>query len=373
MIYLTTGANGTGKTLNTLKAVREKQVSEGRTVYYNGFAMKPEKAAEFGWLPFDPREWQKLPDGAILLCDECQNEFPVRTSSEKLPEYVRGLSEHRRRGFDFYMVTQHPQNIDMFVRRLIGSPGYHRHLKRAFGADMVSVLEWSAVNGNCEKDGSGKSARVTMVPFPKEVYQWYDSATLHTGKKSIPRQVYVLGVLVVLVPVMFYFAYQKLMHKPLPVLPGQTSLPGNGSVSGAASGVGHNATPADYFASYVPRVPGLPHTAPRYDDVVKPVTAPFPAACVQSGKTCRCYTQQATRLDVPSEMCAQIVANGYFMDWQEQGDRAPVGRLEGGNPGAGVRAISPPLPPPARPDNGSDGLVLSAMSANSRSIAQQGI
>ncbi len=63
MIYLTTGANGAGKTLNTLKFVREKQVAEGRTVYYNGFDMLPEKAAEFGWLKFDPRLWQSLPDG----------------------------------------------------------------------------------------------------------------------------------------------------------------------------------------------------------------------------------------------------------------------------------------------------------------------
>lgn len=316
MIYLTTGANGAGKTLNTLKAVREKQVAEGRTVYYNGFAMRPEKAKEFGWLPFDPRKWQDLPDGAILIVDECQNEFPVRPSSAAVPEYVRALSEHRRRGFDFYMITQHPQNIDMFVRRLIGSPGWHRHLKRAFGSDMVSVLEWSAVNGNCEKNGAGNSARVSMVPYPKEVYQWYDSATLHTAKKSIPKQVYVLGALVVVIPVMMYFAYNRLTSigkPPVVATPsGSMSAPGQNQASPKRD---IPLTPAEYVASYQPRLAGFPNTAPRYDEVTKPVDAPYPAACIANATRCQCYTQQGTKLDTPEATCKQIVKGGYFVDW----------------------------------------------------------
>jgi zona occludens toxin len=319
MIYLTSGANGAGKTLNTLKAVREKQVLEGRTVYYNGFAMKPAKATEFGWLEFDPKKWQDLPDGAILICDECQNEFPVRPSSEKLPEYVRALSEHRRRGFDFYMITQHPQNIDMFVRRLIGSPGYHRHLKRAFGANMVSVLEWSAVNGNCEKDGAGKSARVSMVAYPKEVYEWYDSASLHTAKRSIPKQVYVLVVLALVIPALFYLAFQRVTSKatptPAPVsvasgAPGQNvaALPNSSAVSSV-----------EYTAAFVPRVEGLAYTAPRYDEATKPTTAPYPAACIASKSRCECYTQQGTKLPVPPALCSRIVKGGFFMDWQPNG------------------------------------------------------
>lgn len=166
MIYLITGANGAGKTLNTLDIVRKKQLEEGRTVYFHGFDIKPAVAEKFGWLPFDPLKWQDLPDGGILICDECQKEFPVRSAGSVVPGYVAALAEHRKRGFDFFMVTQHPQNIDSFVRRLIGSPGWHRHFKRVFGADMVSMLEWSAVNPNCEKSGAGSSAKVSMVPFP---------------------------------------------------------------------------------------------------------------------------------------------------------------------------------------------------------------
>lgn len=189
MLYLITGANGAGKTLNTLKWIRDRAVKEGRPVCHNGRFEVVEGSELSNWRQIDIKDWQAEPDGTIFLVDECHNDFPLRPPSSQPPEYVRMLAEHRRRGFDFYLVTQHPQNIDAFVRRLIGSPGWHRHLKRAFGGDLVSVCEWPAVNPNCEKDGSGKTGTVTMQPFPKEVYGWYRSASLHTGKRKIPRMV----------------------------------------------------------------------------------------------------------------------------------------------------------------------------------------
>ncbi len=108
MLYLTTGANGAGKTLNTLKWVRDRQLKENRAVYYNG---RFDMVAEFGWEKFDFKDWQKLPDGAIIMVDECHNDLPVRKASESVPEHVQMLAEHRRRGFDFYLITQHPQNM----------------------------------------------------------------------------------------------------------------------------------------------------------------------------------------------------------------------------------------------------------------------
>jgi zona occludens toxin len=387
MIYLTTGANGAGKTLNTLKLVREKQIAEGRSVYFNGFAMKPEKAAEFGWKEFDPKEWQKLPDGAILICDECQNEFPVRPSTGAVPEYVRALSEHRRRGFDFFMITQHPQNIDNFVRRLIGSPGYHRHLKRAFGAQMVSVLEWSAVNSQCEKDGAGKSARVSMAPYPSEVFGWYDSASLHTAKKSIPRQFYVLALASLLVPAMLYFAYTKMTgpkSAPVPV----AAAAGPTSPGALPPGVSSETlSPTQFLASYVPRLEGMPQTAPRYDDVTKATIAPYPAACVSMGDRCDCFTQQGTKLQTPKVTCESIVASGFFVDWaaggtggdrkeneaaQRPADRAGAPAAVPDNPGA--RPLIAPVaanmfdaPPVQRVASAGDLDALASMRQSKRS------
>ena len=320
-LYLTTGANGAGKTLNTLKWVRDRQLAENRPVYYNG---RFELTAEFGWEKIEFADWQKCPDGSIILLDECHNDLPVRKGGAPVPDEVKMLAEHRRRGFDFYLITQHPQNIDLFVRRLIGSPGWHRHLKRTFGVDMVSVLEWAAVNDACEKNGSGKTGKVSMVAFPKEVYKWYKSASLHTGKKSIPKQVYYLAVLVPLIAVLGWFAFQKLMPKPPPsvvplVTPAGVSMLAGGRAPGGSSAA-RPLTTAEFVASYEPRIPGLAHTAPRYDDVQKVAQAPKPAACIDgtrpgSGKrSCECWTQQATVLPVPDFLCRQIAAGGYFDD-----------------------------------------------------------
>lgn len=326
MLYLTTGANGAGKTLNTLKWVYERAIKENRPVAHNGRFEPVEGGVLSGWKKIDMKDWQSEPDGTIFLVDECHNDFPLRAPSSAPPEHVKMLAEHRRRGFDFYMVTQHPQNIDSFVRRLIGSPGWHRHLKRTFGADLVSVLEWNAVNPNCEKDGSGKTGTVTMQAFPKEVYGWYRSASLHTGKKRIPKQVWLLGAVVVLVPVLGYLGFKSVYGNATKhatqadAAQAQTGAAAPGSVSGPRV-----LTTADYVATRTARLPDFPHTAPAYDKVTEPSIAPYPAACVHMGKVCKCYTQQGTLLQVSGPTCLQIVAQGFFVDWDQGRERGGRG------------------------------------------------
>lgn len=324
MLYLVTGANGAGKTLNTLKWVRERCVKESRPVCHNG-RFKPVEGGELSsWKHIDIKNWQDEPDGTIFLVDECHNDFPVRPASSAPPDYVRMLAEHRRRGFDFYLITQHPQNIDSFVRRLIGSPGWHRHLKRTFGANLVSVLEWSAVNPNCEKDGSGKSAEVTTVPFPKEVYDWYESASLHTGKPKIPKKVWIFIFALLAAIALFWFAFSSIPVKGKNIDDVKHSKTAATSVSDSPR---VDTTTAEYFLSQrMPRLSDFPHTAPAYDDVTKPVRAPYPAACITMRGDCRCYTQQGTLLQTGRDTCLQIVNHGFFVDWDDAGGKVGGGK-----------------------------------------------
>lgn len=314
MIYLTTGGNGAGKTLLTLRDVREKSLKENRPVYWNGrFRLK----SDFGWVQIEAKDWQDAPDGAIFLFDECHNDFPNRQSKDAVPDYVKMLAEHRVRGFDFYLLTQHPLNVDIFIRRLISSPGWHRHLKRASGAALVSVLEWSAVNGTCEKPGSGATGSTTLVPYPKEVYDWYESTTLDTAKLKIPFQVKLLVFSLLAVPVLGYFVYQNLSARTKP----KVSAAPVGAVAVGASAAGaekHVLTPAEYLATYTPRVVGLAYTAPRYDALTMATSAPFPAGCVASATRCDCYTDQGTKLPTDKALCLQFSKDGYFKDWGQQ-------------------------------------------------------
>ena len=338
MIYLTTGANGAGKTLITLRDVRAQQLKENRPVYYHGFDMDEAKAAEFGWQKFDPKRWQDLPDGSICVMDECQNEFPLRRPGSEVPDYVQAIAQHRRRrGFDFWMICPHPSLIDVFVRRLIDKPSWHRHLKRAFGADMVSVLRFSSPDMKCEEPGAGARGEVSMVAYPKEVYSWYRSASLHTGKKKIPRAVYVLAACAIAVPIALYFAVTsvysnatkqaKTATENVAILPGTN---GAGPLRQSGPQVARVMTAAEYVDARTPRLKDFAHTAPAYDGVTNPAEAPYPAACVQMGKTCKCYTQQATLLQVSGSVCLQIVQQGFFMDWKtairaDSGSAGPAG------------------------------------------------
>ena len=324
MLHIITGANGAGKTANALKWVRDRAVKENRPVCFNGRFDVVEDGELKTWKKIDIKDWQAEPDGTIFFVDECHNDLPNRPAGSAVPEYVRMLAEHRRRGFDFYLISQHPGNIDSFVRRLVGAPGWHRHLKRiAGGSSLVSVLQWDAVNPNCERNGSGQTAEVTTTPLPKEVYGWYRSATLHTAKVRIPKAVYVAIGAVVVVALGGWYGMSALSNRvksDKSVQTVQASAPGAAAAFSPGQNVrGQNLTVPEYLESRTPRIKDFPHTAPAYDQVTTPVSAPYPAACVYSDarKLCQCYSQQGTVLFTAADTCLQIVKNGFFVDWQQ--------------------------------------------------------
>lgn len=347
MIYLTTGANGAGKTLLTIKDVREQQLKENRPVFYHGFDMDPAKAAEFGWQKFDPKKWQDLPDGSICIMDECQNEFPLRRSGSEVPDYINAIAQHRRRrGFDFWLICPHPSLIDVFIRRLIDKPSWHRHLKRAFGADVVSVLKFSSPDMKCEEPGAGARGEVSMRPYPKEVYSWYKSASLHTGKKAIPKAVYVVAAAAIAVPAALYFAvagvYNNVKKKDVPAATEQAQTAPTAPMRPDAQLV--KISVDDYIALRKPRIPDFPHTAPAFDQVTQPTVAPYPAACVHMGKTCKCYSQQGTLLATSGEVCLQIVKYGFFVEWQQPQQPQQLAQVH-----LPQRAFQPAAPMPTAP------------------------
>lgn len=328
MLHLLTGANGTGKTLFTLRWVRDLQLKAEkagtpRPVFYNGrFKLKPEIAAEFGWEKFEFKDWEKLPDCSICIVDECHKDLPPMNAASEPPSHIKELAEHRSRGFDFFFMTQHPKNTSGFMTRLIGAPGWHRHLKRLAGAaPVVNCFQWDSVDDKPERFSAKLTADVTKRKFPKEVYNWYDSAVMHTGKFQVPTKVWLF--LLVLVA-LCYFGYS--VSNRFDEMKGteeETEAPKPAAIAAApgqkqAFSASHEPKPmstAEYLASYQPRVPDLPHTAPRYDEITKPDAAPYPAACLAMADRCECYTQQGTKMAVQFDMCKTMVKQGYFKDW----------------------------------------------------------
>lgn len=326
MITLTTGLPGAGKTLWTLQYVEAMAKRENRQVYYSGI---PELT--LNWIECDPEKWFELPPGSIVVIDECQRIFRPRMHGSQVPEFVAKLETHRHLGLDLFLITQHPSLLDVHVRRLCGQ---HFHSVRTFGMQRSTVHEWSSVKDTPDK-GRADSQAQHKFSYPKEVFGWYKSAEVHTHKRRIPMKLWVLAGLVLALPALGFGIYKHLSRQ----IEGEPNL-GAAAVSAQASGpVGHVGPAgdgrADYVQSYQPRVPGLAYTAPAYDEVTKPVRAPYPAACIMTKRRCGCYTQQGTRLDVPGDLCRQIAEGGFFMAWDE--NRAGQGGSEEARP---VQAVA---------------------------------
>lgn len=321
MIVVITGVPGSGKTLFTIDAVKRLSEAEGRPVFYSGI---PE--LKLPWIEHDPTKWEELPAGAIMVIDECQRVFRPRANGSTVPSYIAAMETHRHKGIDIWLMTQHPMLIDQNIRRLCGR---HIHVDRIFGFNASTLSEWQQIKENCDKNKSGADQR--KWKYPKDVFDLYKSSEQHTHKVRIPSYVYVFFVAISLFFGLIYYIYQSrfapaLAHargekveavavdQPLKMLAGDK--PDNPQKAGM--------TPAQWFALQKPRVSGLLHTAPIYDKVTQPTRAPYPAACVASKDKCGCYTQQATKLEMPDDLCRSIAKDGFFMAWDERKGMEPA-------------------------------------------------
>lgn len=320
-ITLITGAPGQGKTLLLLWEVERRRQAENRKVFYSGVKNLLLPWELFGLDSPDPENphmtepstWHTLPVGSIIVIDECQRLFRTRAVGSKVPEYVAALETHRHKGYDIYLVTQAPALVDSNVRNLVET---HKHLMRKFGSKWATIHEWKGVKTNCIV--SRKDSQESQFRYPREVYGWYKSAELHTVKFRIPPKVLVLLAMPFVLVAAVWFAVSRLDR----VAESKLQPPGQDAAIQQPLGVrtGGGAGPVstvDYLGSFVPRVPSLPHTAPRYDSVTQPTIAPYPAACVAMGDECRCYTTQATRLNVEDVTCRSIAERGFFVDWDQ--------------------------------------------------------
>jgi len=370
MIELITGLPGNAKTLFTIGEVKRRAAAEGRPVYYAGI-----KELSLDWIPIDPHNWMEAPSGAIIVIDECQKVFRNRSVGSIPPTYVTELEEHRHKGIDFYLITQHPSLIDPAIRRLTQT---HKHMIRVFGMERSTVHKWNGCMDNPDKASSRKDSEKTLWNFDKSLYGVYKSADQHTMKRSIPKA----AKLLLLVPVLLILAVWAVKRVTLdkhkvdePAAVANAPAAPAGEPGQRQQGLPDRAEPFDpiadakaYVAMNTPRVEGLAYTAPKYDEITRPVRAPIPAMCVQIGTPrgdtdvrCKCYSQQGTPLDVKFNMCMEFARNGWFKDFDEEADSRTLANREEGmrvmegrngvveNRESGSNVIVMQNPPPTAP------------------------
>lgn len=373
MIELITGLPGNAKTLMGLRRVIDRAAAEKRAVYYSGIkklSLDDPRLKGTTWTEIEADKWIDCPPGSLIFLDEAQKTFRSRSLGVIPPKHVTELEEHRHRGIDFVMITQHPSLIDPAVRKLTQT---HMHLVRIWGMEASTVHRWDSVRDNCDKPSSRKDSEKSRWAFDKSLYGVYHSADVHTFKRKLPTRLKLLMAVPVLLGAAAYTVYYK-VHRIGAPAPGAVSpvvatapagkIPQHGFVPGqvlpAAAPVQLPLALTDpvtdarsYLAMQTPRVTGLPQSAPRYDALTAPVRVPVPAMCVQIGSVrsesghvdCKCFTQQGTPMGVPFNMCLEFARNGYFQDFDADKDRQQVARSEAS---VGVLSSKPDAPAPGR-------------------------
>lgn len=327
-IELITGLPGNGKTLYALKYVKDWSERDNRPVFYHGIQLGEELAAK--WIKIDPEKWYEAPPGAIIVIDECQIIFRPRSLGKEPPPYVAKLETIRHQGLNMVLITQHPLLVDSSIRRLTGK---HMHCIRKWGTESSTIHEWASVRDNCDKPAGRKDSIKHAWKFDKSIYALYKSAEVHTIKRRIPMRVFLLLAIPFVLAAVAYSVWYLMIGKKQQALPvGQP---------GQVQQVGYAAQPvqkqpwddpkadARRFAyEATPRIIGLAHTAPKYDRVTQPTTAPMPTACVASRTRCKCYSQQATVMAVEELTCRSIVERGYFLEFRDGSSESVPNRAQ---------------------------------------------
>lgn len=347
-IKLITGLPGSGKSLSLIEeCYKLKNAKQGddapiRPVFIWGIdGVSPELGVPLRapdardlteWDQSLIENWRDLPDGSIVVIDEVWKVWG-QCMAGKEPDHVKALAEHRHRGFDFVVATQHPSQICSFARNMIQQ---HIHIRRKFGTQVTEKTAWESVVMDLQSEGKRDLGITTVWKFPKELFKFYKSATVHTVKRRIPPKFFVLAAVLLILPVLAYFGwgvFGKLMHLHPPVT--AASATDGKPVSLSQQSLAHPQSAEAWEARQTPRVAGIPWSAPMWDGLhVQGTPDLYCIISEREGGThvCNCYNEQVIPVRVHDQVCQVVARHGVYNPY-----RPPMGQ---GASGAGERDAS---------------------------------
>ncbi len=295
MITLITAVPGSGKTLYCIGLIL-KAVEEGRPVYANIAGLKIEKCHPA------PDDWRDTPEGSLVIYDEAQQPHLYPSTAhrgEVKDERLRQMEVHRHTGHDLVFVSQSPSFLHHHIRKLTGE---HIHLYRAFGAKTVTKYTWQHTVDS--PNDRGEQGRADSFPwkFPKEHFQYYQSATIHTHKFKMPKK---LAALLVFIAVVGALVVWNAATNESSLLTGTgTALEETVSQPKAApSGPG-----GVREATTTGRKKALPATTTLYDwsetETAKPVSG-----CIYNETRCQCFDSSGSLFAMAHAQCLSVASN----------------------------------------------------------------
>ncbi|WP_023269815.1 zonular occludens toxin domain-containing protein [Acinetobacter gyllenbergii] len=341
MIYLLTGAIGTGKTTYAVdklmqhdednkKHIKNGDLDKVRKIYSNisGLVVDHEPL---------PDDWRTTPKNSILAVDECHKIDIYKPTRKVLhdDERIVALNESRHDGYDFYFITQSPKFLHQHVRGLVNQ---HFHFHNPMGLGVATVFMWRHGNTTTPDSQAAKNLAENsfVYQFKKDVQQNFKSIeddAQHTRKVNIPKKVIAwIAAPIVLIAVIVY-----LLNKPAATgnLTGETFTNSMKKDAEKAKNnmetMGQN-SPA---ATDQQRASSEPYSQQQQQvqtveyDITKPysqdysvsyqiVEKPRLAGCIASKSSCSCYTQQATKIELSQADCRRYVSGDRPFDYFTQ-------------------------------------------------------
>ncbi len=328
MIYLFTGNMGTGKTsrvvsmiLNNEDGLFKMKLEDGtevdRPLYFchiDGLDKRKFNAHELTEEEIMSAPLRDIiPQGAVLIVDEAHYTYPVRAAGRPVPPYIQELTELRHHGHTVILMTQHPSQLDVFVRNLVSK---HTHLERK--AVGMKQYTWYKCVTSLDNPAAVTGVESSSWKPPKDAFKYYKSSSQHQKfKKNIPLAVWALIGIFAFMAWKGYNVYQIYQQGT-----GQSEVVQ--SVSDSSSNeqqainetdqpkiqqdINSNLKPEDF----VPTLAEKPESKPIYDNVRQVKTFEYIAGCVEGGNSgCTCYSDQGTPLkEITKAMCKEYVKNG---------------------------------------------------------------
>lgn len=327
MLTLILAQPRTGKSQYAVKLGLEHK-AEGKRVFVTNFNQTDAQRAQTGFEVYDTPDdwWESLPHGAVWIIDEAQDIWPQRDKSRALPEHIKLLSKHGHHDLTIYLITQDAMQLDVHIRRNCNITLY---LTRPLNLNRALIYTFRGYqempNDAWRRSQVLKSAESKKrFKYDRKLQRLYTSASAHEHiKKRLPLRLLLLPVLVAIVAGLLWFAWSRLRADADPLkAPSSAVATVAAAVTGAEAPTAATlvaATPQQWMDRFKERVPGVPWSAPAYDGFqVKDYPRPL---CIISGPewedSCRCYTQQATRLKVSDEQCRDYVHNGAWDPFKE--------------------------------------------------------
>ena len=313
-ISLLTALPGSGKSLRLVTWI--KAAFDAGEVVYVADDLKGDPGIKGLKVPHirfpDPREWRDIPPGSVLVVDEAQDFFRARRSGDP-PEYLTAMERIRHLGVRLILATQQPNYLDAHLRGLVGM---HEHMVREEGKESAVIYRHNEVIEDVRSERARARHDKETWAFPKENYGLYESAEVHTVKRTFKSRVkrgWVMGGIAVVLAAVGVLYLKGIF------LPDAAASAGEGG--GPAAVIADRSGKAEkepldaeaWAARFVPRVAEMPMSAPAFDD--RPVVSQPRIACaIGESMGCVCLTEQGTRYRIDLVQCVRLVQEGGVYD-----------------------------------------------------------